>query len=161
QMRSLGLDSFLCSTFGASCQYPEEKVFEFRRFGPDKLFYAPALGQRVKELVSAAEVVHGHGMYVGTNWLLGREARRQYRCLVYHVHGMFEPYILARSRWKKRLVHWLFENANFRSVRLWRALTEKEADQIRQCGIQAPIVVVPNGVNLADYPAPNDRETPI
>jgi len=70
---------------------------------------------------------------------------------------MFEPYILARARWKKRLVHWFFEDANFQHVCLWRALTAKEADQIRKCGINAPIVVAPNGLNPAEYPTPEKR----
>jgi glycosyltransferase involved in cell wall biosynthesis len=88
---------------------------------------------------------------VGTNYLLGREARRQRKPLVYHVHGTFEPWILQRSRWKKQLVHWLFEDKNFRQVRLWRALTPKEADQIRACGCRAPIVIAPNGLALEEY----------
>ena len=67
---------------------------------------------------------------------------------------MFEPYILNRSRWKKKLVHWLFENENFKSVRLWRALTETEADQIRSYGLTQPIVTIPNGINLKEFDAP-------
>jgi glycosyltransferase involved in cell wall biosynthesis len=112
-------------------------------------------------LVQDADVVHGHGFYVGTNYLFGRESRRQRKPLVYHVHGMFEPYILGRSRWKKQLVHWLFENANFRHVRLWRALTLKEADQIRAFGIKKPIVIAPNALNPADFPKPLDAAAPM
>jgi glycosyltransferase involved in cell wall biosynthesis len=107
-------------------------------------------------LVAGTDVIHGHGLYVGTNWVFGREARRQCKPLVYHVHGFFEPWILNRSRLKKRLVHWLFENANFKHVQLWRALTAKEADQIRAQGIEGPIVVVPNGLDLREYsPGPD------
>jgi glycosyltransferase involved in cell wall biosynthesis len=112
-------------------------------------------------LVHDADVIHGHGLYVGTNYLFGRECRRQQKPLVYHVHGMFEPYILARSRWKKRLARWFYENANFRHARLWRALTLKEADQIRACGIKQPIVVTPNGLDLADFPRQFDLAAPI
>jgi glycosyltransferase involved in cell wall biosynthesis len=74
---------------------------------------------------------------------------------------MFDPWILNRSRWKKRLVHWLFEDANFRKVNLWRALTTKEAAQIREAGIKAPIVVTPNGLRLEDYTKPTDPTAPI
>jgi glycosyltransferase involved in cell wall biosynthesis len=161
QMRSLGLDSSLCATVGKAQQHMGENVFEFRRIRPGFLFYAPELRKQVRALASAADVLHGHGLYVGTNWLFGREARRQDKSLVYHVHGMFEPYILGRSRWKKMLVHWVFEDSNFRAVRLWRALTSKEADQIRACGIRAPIVVAPNGVSLSDYPQPPNPGLPI
>jgi len=152
QLLDLGVHSTLCSTFGEAPQRLATHALEFHRVKPDFIYYAPELRRNVKGLVSDAEVLHGHGLYVGTNYLFGREARRQRKSLVYHVHGFFEPWILQRSRWKKLLVHWLFEDGNFRQVRLWRALTNKEAGQIRACGIRAPIVVVPNGLALEEYP---------
>jgi len=159
------VDSVLCGTYGETHANPDFGCFEFQRTGPDFVYFSLEMRRRAAGLVRASDILHGHGLYVGPNWIFGHEARRQRKALVYHVHGMFEPYILGRSRWKKRLVHWLFENANFRTVRLWRALTSKEADQIRACGIRAPIVVVPNGINLADYDPGMSRsgsiETPL
>jgi glycosyltransferase involved in cell wall biosynthesis len=161
QFLAMGVESTLCSTHGGTAQKPAERTYEFPRLKPDFLYYAPELGHRAKQMVREADVVHGHGFYVGTNWLLGREARRQQKPLVYHVHGFFEPWILNRSRWKKRLVHWLFEDSNFRHVRLWRALTEKEAGQIRSQGLKAPIVVVPIGVDPNSYEVPYQPDEPI
>ena len=162
---AMGVRSTVCSTYGDAPQKPAERTLEFRRIKPDYLYYAPELRTAAKELVGAADVVHGHGFYVGTNFLLGREARRQGRPLVYHSHGFFEPWILGRSRWKKQLVHWLFEDANFRHAKLWRALTSKEAGQIRAQGIDAPIVIAPVGINLAEFdriqPASGPLETPL
>jgi glycosyltransferase involved in cell wall biosynthesis len=161
QMRLQGLSSVLCSTFKRSPQYPGGNVHEFRRVPPDAAYFSPAMQRQACHFVGEADVIHGHGLYVGTNLILGRAARKQQKSMVYHVHGMFEPYILGRSKWKKRLVHWLFEDANFREVRLWRALTENEADQIRACGIRQPVVVTPNGVNIDDYAKPMDSAAPI
>lgn len=153
QLLAMGIESTLCSTFGQAPQDLADRTMEFRRIKPDSLYFSPELKRKVERLVHGAELVHGHGLYVGTNYLFGREARRQRKPLVYHAHGFFEPWILNRSRWKKRLAHWLFEDANFRQVRLWRALTTKEADQIRSCGITTPVVVAPNGLSLEDFPA--------
>jgi glycosyltransferase involved in cell wall biosynthesis len=101
------------------------------------------------EAVAGAEWFHGHGFYVWLNWWLGSEARKLGRPLVYHPHGFFDPWILRRSRGKKRLAGWLFENANMAHVRWWRALSSKEADQIRAVmGRQAVVHVIPNGVDL-------------
>ncbi len=161
QMRARGLSSVLCSTHGGSPQRLADHTVEFRRLKPDAVYYAPALQWEASRLVREADVIHGHGLYVGTNFVLGRQARKQGKALIYHVHGMFEPYILQRSRWKKRLVHWLFEDENFRRVRLWRALTGKEADQIRACGIRRPIVIVPNGLDLDEYPLAKSAQNPI
>lgn len=154
QLLGMGVDSMLCSTYGDTPQRMGEHVFEFRRIKPDFLYYSPALHERAKDLVASADVIHGHGLYVGTNYLISREARRQGRPLVYHTHGFLDPWILNRSRWKKRLVHWLFEDTNFRYASLWRALTSKEAGQIRAQGIRGPIAVVPIGLHLSDFDVP-------
>jgi glycosyltransferase involved in cell wall biosynthesis len=156
-----GVESLLCSTYRDTPQMSSAGILEFRRRKPDFLYYSPELENRGRELAAGADILHGHGLYVGTNYLFGREARRQGKPLVYHVHGFFEPWIFNRSRWKKKLAHWLFENANFRHARLWRALTPGEADQIRACGITAPIVVAPNGLTLEEYPAPETKDAPI
>jgi glycosyltransferase involved in cell wall biosynthesis len=161
QMQARGMASVLCATHGGQPQQLVENVREFRRVKPDFIYFSPEMQRAAPGLVGDADVIHGHGLYVGTNYIFGRECRRQHKPLVYHVHGMFEPFILKRSRWKKQLVRWAFENANFRYVRLWRALTSKEAEQIRACGIKQPIVIAPNGLNLADFSQPMALEASI
>lgn len=155
--RSLGKESSLVSTAGRadhSAVVPESTVLP--RLGPDKAFFSPRLFSTGRNAVSEADAIHAHGFYVSTNWILGRTAHHNGKALVMHPHGMFEPWILGRSRGKKRIAHWLFEDANFQNARLWRALTSQEADQIRGQGIEAPIVVAPNGVD----PTPFDAREP-
>jgi glycosyltransferase involved in cell wall biosynthesis len=158
-MLRLGIRSTVISTnYGRPEAVTVPGVEQFGRIPPQAGFFAPRLMLRSRQIVDAVDVVHGHGFYVGTNWLLGRQARRQQKPLVYHPHGMFEPYILRRSRTRKRIVHVLFENANFRSARLWRALTSTEADQIRALLGNVRIVVVPNGVELPPEPSRSSKE---
>lgn len=126
---------------------------QYPRTGLRKAYFAKNLGRDADALIGDMDVIHGHGFYVYPNWAIGSRAVSKNKNLVYHPHGMFEPWILRRSRWKKRLVSFLFENRNMRRCRLWRALTVGEADQIRQQGFTAPIVVAPNGVRLEDYDA--------
>jgi glycosyltransferase involved in cell wall biosynthesis len=150
-LRLNGRQSNLVSTRDQSTP-PTADAEEFIRRGPAKLFYAPGLRRRADELAQGAEAVfHAHGFYVYPNAVFGAAARRQGRALVCHPHGMFEPWILKRSRIKKKLAHLLYENANFREAKLWRALTLAEANQIRAQGITAPVVVVPNGVDLSPF----------
>lgn len=160
-MKAAGVDSILCSTYGSTRQHSVAGIEEFERVTPGFLYYSPAMRRQAPQLVGESDVLHGHGLYVGTNLIFGREAHRQRKPLVYHVHGMFEPYILGRSRWKKRLVHWLFEDRNIRDVRFWRALTGKEADQIRASGARQPIAVIPNGLDPAEFSKTVDPAAPI
>jgi glycosyltransferase involved in cell wall biosynthesis len=148
-MRQAAMPSQLFSTRAEAFASSWPGVSQFTRRGPARLFYAPEMVSVARRVVTKATIIHGHGLYVCPNQIFGREARRLGRPLVYHVHGFFEPWILQRSRWKKRLAHWLFEDANFRHVRLWRALTDREADQIKTVvGAQAQVVVAPNGMDL-------------
>ena len=149
-MRQKALSSHLFSTRAEDFKPSWSGVSQFMRKGPPRVFYAPGLGLAARQALSGASIIHGHGLYVYPNQVFGCEARRQNLPLVYHVHGFFEPWILQRSRWKKRLAHWLFEDANFKHVRLWRALTDREADQIKSVvGARANIVVAPNGMDLS------------
>lgn len=146
-----GEESFLVSTKGRSFIEKYSSVKQYKRSFPEKFYWSPEILKDTKSFISDFDVVHGHGFYVGTNWLFGSECRKQNKSLVYHVHGIFEPWIIQRSRLKKKLVHLLFENKNFKHARLWRALTDKEAGQIRSQGITAPIVVAPNGIHLDQF----------
>ncbi|HXD00700.1 MAG TPA: glycosyltransferase [Verrucomicrobiae bacterium] len=157
QLLQDGFVSRLITTRSPSFDRAWPETFQYPRTGPQKAFFARALERDSHSAVAGADVVHGHGFYVYTNWVIGGRACSKHKPLIYHPQGMLEPWILRRSRWKKRVVGLLFERRNMRACRLWRALTFKEADQIRHQGFSAPIVVAPNGVLLADY----DAELPV
>lgn len=154
QLREEGLVSRLLATRAPDFDRVWPDTFQYPRSGPAKVYFAKGLEREARKLVAESDVVHGHGFYVFPNWAVGAQAVSKHKALVYHPQGMFEPWILERSRWKKRLVSLLFENRNMGQCRLWRALTAREADQIRRQGFTAPIVVAPNGVRLEDYDTP-------
>jgi glycosyltransferase involved in cell wall biosynthesis len=148
---------FATRDVGFTREWPD--VIQGVRKGPAKAYYAPELKQLAAEAVSQAEWFHGHGLYVWTNMWLGGEARRRGKPLVYHPHGFFDPWILRRSPGKKRLAHWLFEDANINHVRWWRALSNKEAEQIRAVvGTRAVVHVIPNGIDIDEVDALDAHE---
>jgi glycosyltransferase involved in cell wall biosynthesis len=148
QMLASGVTSRLVTT-GPRSSDISDHAFAYRRVGLTAAFFSPGMWAVASSLVREHDVVHGHGLYTAVNWCFGSQIRRRTECkLVYHPHGMFEPYILSRSRLKKTVAHWLYETANVRSAQLWRALTTTEADQIRAIVPGARVVVVPNGVRV-------------
>ena len=148
---SVGTDSFFVSTKEGQNQHDIPNSFIGNRSGPQKCFYSKEIKEHSAKWGDEMDVFHGHGFYVYPNWVLGDQARRQSKMLIYHPHGFLEPWILARSKIPKAIAHSLFENKNFAYAQLWRALTDKEANQIRDCGVKAPIVVAANGVHLEEY----------
>jgi poly(glycerol-phosphate) alpha-glucosyltransferase len=106
--------------------------------------------------VQAFDVVHAHAVWnFCTYWAMrtAYEARVPY---VVAPQGSFEPWALAQSAMKKRLVGPLTEIPLFNRAAALQALTETEAAQFRRFGLTAPAVVVPNGVDLAKF----DRKAP-
>jgi glycosyltransferase involved in cell wall biosynthesis len=148
------IGSRLVATKASNFEHTWPEVYQGVRRGPERIFYSPFVHRHAHEWVSYSDVVHGHGFYVSSNWIFGREVARQKKPLVYHIQGFLDPWILRRSRLKKRLAHWLFENRNFRNVRLWRAITQKEVHQARAFGITGPVVVAPNGIDPASLILP-------
>lgn len=143
-----GENSELITTRDQSFDRKTAGVSQYVRSGPQKLFFSRRLAKEARDLVKANDYIHGHGFYVYPNLVFGREARRQQKPLIYHPHGFLDPWILGRSRIKKQIARWLFEDANTKHAAFWRALSKKEEKQIRDYGVTAPIVTLPNGVHL-------------
>jgi len=129
-----------------------------RTLGPSAFGYSRDLHRHLLASAGEVDLVHSHGLWMYPGW----EARRlaQYRrvpCVV-SPHGMLEPWALQRSRVRKTIAAWLFENRNLRSARCIHALCEAEAQHVRLLGLSPPVAVIPNGINLDDGAAMPDRD---
>ena len=63
---------------------------------------------------------------------------------------MLEPWALNHKKWKKRLAWWLYQRNDLRSVSGLHATADSEAAQLRNLGLQAPMVVAANGIVIAE-----------
>ncbi len=62
--------------------------------------------------------------------------------------GMLDPWAIRHSRWKKRIAGLLFETKHLRKAACIHALCENEAQSIRKLGLNNPICVIPNGIDV-------------
>jgi glycosyltransferase involved in cell wall biosynthesis len=67
---------------------------------------------------------------------------------------MLDPWARDRSRLKKKLVRYWFENAHLFGASCLRATAEMEAEHFRSFGLRNPIAIVPNGVEVPDILPP-------
>jgi poly(glycerol-phosphate) alpha-glucosyltransferase len=120
----------------------------FRHVGLRAYGFSPGLRRFLRR--SEAHVVHHHGLWMdsGAAALAASEARRI--PLVLNPHGMLEPWALARSRWKKRVVGLLWQFRALRDAACIRVLCDAEAASARAFGLRQPLAVIPNGVDLAE-----------
>lgn len=97
---------------------------------------------------TGAALAHIHGLWRSPTRIASALAQR---CpLLIAPHGMFDPWALRQSRWKKRIVWSLWEQRALRAACCLQALGPAELVAIRSLGIKAPVAVIPNGVEPPD-----------
>lgn len=116
--------------------------------GPDAFGYAPDLVETL--LATDADIVHLHALWMYTSWAVQRWSDETGRPYVVSPHGMLDPWALENAGWKKRLAGWVYENASLRGAACLHALNPDERQAIRDYGVEGPVGVVPNGVELPD-----------
>jgi glycosyltransferase involved in cell wall biosynthesis len=115
----------------------------------------------VNELLPAVadhDVVHLHGVWDPLLYAAARAARIANRPYLVTPHGMLDPWSLAQRRWKKRIALALGWQAMLDRAAALHLLNADEQSLIRNLGIQAPGIVIPNGVNLDDFDPPPEPE---
>ncbi|MDR3407866.1 MAG: glycosyltransferase [Methylovirgula sp.] len=150
--------------FGAADEFTAE---DKKRLGPIELVSVPSRGPAafgyapgLLPLIRAADldVLHLHGIWQYVSLCGARWAEETKRPYLISPHGMLDPWITARGRWKKALARTGYERRSWRDASLFHALTEAEAKDIaRETGAEkSRIAVVPNYV-AADTAPPVPR----
>ena len=121
--------------------------------GPRPIGYAPAL---VDALLGAdLDALHLHGIWMYPSRCGAAWAARTGRPYFVSPHGMLDPWITARGRWKKALARAAYERASWRRATALHALTAREAQDIAAESGRHDSVVIPNaGPPLGPSPAP-------
>jgi glycosyltransferase involved in cell wall biosynthesis len=99
-------------------------------------------------------VIHDHGLWLMPNVAAGRAALHARKPFIVAPRGMLSPAALAFSRLKKRVVWTLLQGEVVRRAACIHATSEQEHDEIRDFGLNNPVVIVPNGIDL---PKPEAR----
>lgn len=111
---------------------------------------SPSMSKGMRKALVLADIIHSHGLWIAPNVYAGQAAAHCGKPLVVSPRGMLAPGALQFSRMKKRLIWKLWQGPAYRNATLWHATSHQEADDIRRFGIEAPIAVIPNGVDLTD-----------
>lgn len=123
--------------------------------GPRAFGYAPKLMEAL--LDTSADLLHLHAMWMYTSAVSVKWSRASGRPHVVTVNGMLDEWALQNSGWKKRLAGWAYERPNLEEAACIQVNTQKELEAVRDYGIDTPVCIIPNGVDLPDEeidPAP-------
>lgn len=121
-------------------------------------FYLPRAGWRtINRLVADANVIHLMGHWSVLNYLVCFAARRAGKPYVMCPAGALP--IFGRSVILKRPFNFLAGRAIIQNASAWIAVTASELPHFEQYGVApANVLVIPNGVNEADFPLADQQE---
>jgi glycosyltransferase involved in cell wall biosynthesis len=117
------------------------------RFWGTSLPLALALSRKIP----ATDLVHIHSLYLFHDLVAGHCCRRYHIPYLMRPHGTLDPFIHRRHRWRKGLMERLFEHRNIRQAAALHFTTAEEARLASPFTFQTPGVVVPLGIDLAEF----------
>lgn len=101
-------------------------------------------------LNSKADIFHVEGIWRYPHLLMKPWRTKQGKPLVCSPHGMLDPYIIQEQGWLKRIFASMIFDKHLRSANCIHALCHKEYEDIRAYGLQNPIAIIPNGVDIPE-----------
>jgi len=123
-------------------RFAPSPVFHAPIMGPPQLGYAPDLVQRL--IAADLDVLHLHGIWMYPSAAGAVWAARTGRPYFVSPHGMLDPWITARGRWKKTLARVVYERRSWRLAHTLHALTERESSDIACESRRRDTLVIPN-----------------
>jgi glycosyltransferase involved in cell wall biosynthesis len=108
------------------------------------------LSDALHRTASSADVIHNHGLWLMPNVEAGWAAARARKPLVVSPRGMLAPAALAFSRLKKRAFWRLLQGPAIRGAACLHATSEQEYQEIRAFGLNNPVAIIPNGIDLPE-----------
>ena len=125
--------------------------------GPGFFGYAPQLGAVLDS--AQLDLLHLHGIWMYPSQAASSWAARSDKPLLISPHGMLDPWITARGRWKKALARAGYERRAWHRAAAFHALTGREAEDIAHESGRAGSLVIANAGPPAQ-PAPTATRGP-
>ncbi|PLK27031.1 glycosyltransferase [Novosphingobium sp. TH158] len=120
-------------------------------WGPRQIGFAPGLVERL--IAADLDLLHLHGIWMypsraGSVWAIA--SGKPY---IVSPHGMLDPWITARGRWKKALARAGYERNSWSRAWALHGLTEAEAGDIAREAGRQDVLIIPNaGPPAGDHP---------
>ena len=110
--------------------------------------YSSEVADPLKEEVQSCDVIHIHELWHYPGFSAHRAALNANKPYVITVHGGLDPWALGHKGFKKKLYMALLQRKMLDRAATLHALTAKEALDIRGNNLTAPVIVIPNGINI-------------
>jgi glycosyltransferase involved in cell wall biosynthesis len=130
--------------------------------GPARLGSSPAMKRWLREAArsGAISLLHGHSLWMMPNVYPGWVAKECRIPLVVSPRGTMSNYAMRSGSVVKRVFWPLLQKPALEPVACFHATAEAEYEDIRRMGFRQPVIVLPNGIDLAPPDPPPPRDSP-
>ncbi len=125
-----------------------------RRFG-----YSPALGRALRHQAKNYDVIHIHSLYLHPQLAAWRHARANNIPYIVAPSGALDPYLRTRNRRLKRFMDRLWQRRMLDGAATIHYKTTEEAELTADLALDAPAVIVPNGIDTSAFESLPPRRT--
>jgi poly(glycerol-phosphate) alpha-glucosyltransferase len=147
--------------FSPSDEYSQEDLGAWKplpirfypAFGPTQA--SPALRKMLAG--SGADLIHLHGIWMDNQWAAMRHQKKIGAPVVVSPRGMLDPWAVGNAAWKKKLVENLFARKALEQATCIHALCRSEVESIRAYGLENPVALIPNAVELPEIGLRNTK----
>ena len=115
-----------------------------------KLRLSSGLKKALYQCAQSADLLHVHGLWLMPNVYAGWASKHAGKPLIVSPRGMVAPTALSYSRTRKAAFWHLLQGPAYSAAALWHATSEDEAADVRGFGVDCPIAVIPNGIDLPE-----------
>ena len=128
-------------------RFGTSEVHHARVSGPGQIGFAPRLAGNLAS--AGLDLLHLHGIWMYPSRAAHLWAKRTGGPLIISPHGMLDPWITARGRWKKALARVGYERGAWASASALHGLTKREAVDIARETGRSDTLVIPNACPLS------------
>ncbi len=98
------------------------------------------------------DILHGHSLWELPIHYMSRLAKKWNIPYIISPRGTLEPWSLQTKKWKKKLALLIYQRSDLKNASIIHATALSEMINIRNINIKTPIAIIPNGINITDYP---------
>ena len=99
-------------------------------------------------------VIHNHGIWLPLNHYASVTARRYNIPLIISPMGMLEPWARSYHSWKKMIAWCFYQRRDLKAATVLQATSKQEAGNLQLLDFHIPIAIIPNGVDIPEFPEP-------
>tara|TARA_B100001093_G_C26857935_1_gene1028376 strand:- start:2815 stop:3891 length:1077 start_codon:yes stop_codon:yes gene_type:complete len=105
-----------------------------------------AIFKRVK-----IDIIHIHGVWMFPQYLAAKYAIKNKVPFVVTPHGMYEPWLWAQSKFKKKVYFTLLTKKKFSKATVIHAITEEEKENLKLLFPDVKVKIIPNLIHKKQY----------